>query len=141
MSEWPKPEFEVPLQEEAKQTQAILENLRKVKPEFNSPEFEGIKNEAGLNRFALSVKQWVEKTRSKGIIAKPGRYGGTYAHRALFENGRKESRRGAKIAKMDENGIGKEIVNKDSFAILAAWREKENSNTRMLRTTDTAAEP
>ena len=29
---------------------------------FNSPEFEGIKNEAGLNRFILSVKQWIEKT-------------------------------------------------------------------------------
>ncbi len=27
-------------------------------PNFNSPEFEGIKNQAGLNRFALSVKQW-----------------------------------------------------------------------------------
>lgn len=39
-------------------------------PDFNSPEFEGIKNEAGLNRFILSVKQWVEKTNSKGIIAK-----------------------------------------------------------------------
>ncbi len=26
-------------------------------PNFNSPEFEGIKNEAGLNRFILSVKQ------------------------------------------------------------------------------------
>jgi len=25
-------------------------------PDFNSPEFEGIKNEAGLNRFVLSVK-------------------------------------------------------------------------------------
>ena len=49
-------------------------------PDFNSPEFEGIKNEAGLNRFILSVKQWVEKTNSKGIIAKAGRYGGTYAH-------------------------------------------------------------
>ena len=24
---------------------------------FNSPEFEGIKNQAGLNRFSLSVKQ------------------------------------------------------------------------------------
>ena len=32
-------------------------------PNFNSPEFEGIKNAAGLNRFILSVKQWVEKTR------------------------------------------------------------------------------
>jgi len=39
---------------------------------FNSPEFEGIKNEAGLNRFALSVKQWVEKTGSIGIVAKAG---------------------------------------------------------------------
>ena len=31
-----------------------------------------------MNRFILSVKQWVEKTNSKGIIAKAGRYGGTY---------------------------------------------------------------
>ena len=30
-------------------------------PNFNSPEFEGIKNAAGLNRFILSVKQWIEK--------------------------------------------------------------------------------
>lgn len=44
-------------------------------PIFNSPEFEGIKNAAGLNRFILSVKQWVEKTNSIGIIAKAGRYG------------------------------------------------------------------
>ncbi len=52
-------------------------------PEFNSPEFEGIKNQAGLNRFVLSVKQWVEKTNSIGIIAKAGRYGGTYAHKDI----------------------------------------------------------
>lgn len=42
-------------------------------PDFNSPEFEGIKNQAGLNRFVLSVKQWVGKTNSKGILAKAGR--------------------------------------------------------------------
>ncbi len=52
-------------------------------PYFNSPEFEGIKNAAGLNRFILSVKQWVEKTNSRGIIAKAGRYGGTYAHKDI----------------------------------------------------------
>ena len=52
-------------------------------PDFNSPEFEGIKNQAGLNRFVLSVKQWVEKTNSTGIIAKAGRYGGTYAHKDI----------------------------------------------------------
>lgn len=49
-------------------------------PDFNSPEFEGIKNEAGLNRFVLSVKQWVEKTNSRGSIQrrtgfKKGAYG------------------------------------------------------------------
>ena len=49
----------------------------------NSPEFEGIKNQAGLNRFVLSVKQWVAKTNSKGIIANAGRYGGTYAHKDI----------------------------------------------------------
>lgn len=52
-------------------------------PVFNSPEFEGIKNQAGLNRFILSVKQWVEKTNSKGILAKAGRYGGTFAHKDI----------------------------------------------------------
>lgn len=51
--------------------------------DFNSPEFEGIRNAAGLNRFILSVKQWCEKTGSKGIMAKAGRYGGTYAHKDI----------------------------------------------------------
>ena len=50
---------------------------------FNSTEFEGIKNEAGFNRFILSVKQWVNKTNSIGIVAKAGRYGGTYAHKDI----------------------------------------------------------
>ncbi len=52
-------------------------------PNFNSPEFEGIKSEAGLNRFILSAKQWIERTNAIGIIAKAGRYGGTYAHKDL----------------------------------------------------------
>jgi hypothetical protein len=52
-------------------------------PDFNSPEFEGIKNQAGLNRFILSVKQWADKTNSRGIIAKAGRYGGTFAHKDI----------------------------------------------------------
>jgi hypothetical protein len=50
---------------------------------FNYPEFEGIKNEAGTNRFLMSVKQWIEKTKSIGIIASAGRYGGTYAHKDI----------------------------------------------------------
>ena len=50
---------------------------------FNSLEFEGIKSEAGFNRFAISVKQWIAKTNAIGLIAKAGRYGGTIAHRDI----------------------------------------------------------
>ncbi len=45
-------------------------------PGFNSLEFEEIKKEAGLNRFTMSVKQWIGKTQATGILAKTGRYGG-----------------------------------------------------------------
>ena len=55
-------------------------------PDFNSPEFEGIKNEAGTNRFYLSVKRWIESTKAIGIKSKAGRYGGTYAHRDIAFN-------------------------------------------------------
>ena len=49
-------------------------------PDFNSLEFEGIRNEAGRNSFFLSAKAWIDRTRAKGLIASAGRYGGTYAH-------------------------------------------------------------
>ena len=52
-------------------------------PDFNSPEFGGIMAEAGTNRFLLSVKQWIERTNARGIVAKVGRYGGTYAQKDL----------------------------------------------------------
>ncbi|MGB4762518.1 MAG: KilA-N domain-containing protein [Candidatus Saccharimonas sp.] len=56
--------------------------------DFNSLEFEGIKNTAGLNRFTISVKEWADRTNAKGIVAKTGRYGGTYAHKDIaFEFG------------------------------------------------------
>jgi len=57
-------------------------------PSFNSPEFEGIKNQAGLNRFTLSVKKWINATNAIGLTAKTGRYGGTFAHSDIaFEFG------------------------------------------------------
>lgn len=57
-------------------------------PEFNSLEFEGIRNEAGRNSFFLSGKRWIQSTRAIGIEARTGRYGGTYAHRDIaFEFG------------------------------------------------------
>lgn len=56
---------------------------------FNTPEFEGIMREAGLNRFTLSVKKWIRKTGAVGLVARAGRYGsGTFAHKDIaFEFG------------------------------------------------------
>jgi len=52
-------------------------------PNFNTVEFDGFRKEAGLNSFALTPKQWIEKTNAIGIISKAGRYGGTYAHKDI----------------------------------------------------------
>lgn len=52
-------------------------------PDFNSLEFEEIKNRAGSNRFVLSAKKWIEQTGAVGIQARAGRYGGTYARRDI----------------------------------------------------------
>ena len=52
-------------------------------PNFNYGEFATIKNQAGLNRFKISVKEYAERTGAIGLIAKAGRYGGTYAHKDI----------------------------------------------------------
>ncbi|MBT6046627.1 MAG: KilA-N domain-containing protein [Candidatus Scalindua sp.] len=52
-------------------------------PDFKPIEFDGFKNQAGLNSFVLTPKQWIEKTNAIGIISKAGRYGGTYAHKDI----------------------------------------------------------
>jgi hypothetical protein len=49
-------------------------------PNFNYGEFAIIRNQAGLNSYKISVKEWVEKTNAIGIKATAGRYGGTFAH-------------------------------------------------------------
>ena len=57
-------------------------------PDFNYGEFAIIKSQAGLNSYKISVKEWVAKTNAIGLMAKAGRYGGTYAHKDLaFEFG------------------------------------------------------
>lgn len=57
-------------------------------PDFNYGEFATIRSQAGLNSYKISVKEWVSKTNAIGLVAKTGRYGGTYAHRDLaFEFG------------------------------------------------------
>ena len=50
---------------------------------FKPTEFEGFRRQSGLNAFTLSPKKWTEATNAIGIIAKPGRYGGTYAHKDI----------------------------------------------------------
>jgi hypothetical protein len=57
-------------------------------PLFNSVEFDRIRMEAGSNRFRISSKQWVQQTGGIGLVAKAGRYGGTFAHKDIaFEFG------------------------------------------------------
>ena len=57
-------------------------------PDFNYGEFALIKGQSGLNSFKISVKEFVEKTGAVSILAKAGRYGGTYAHKDIaFEFG------------------------------------------------------
>ena len=52
-------------------------------PDFNSIEFDGIKNSSGSNSFSLTPKKWIESTNAVGIVSKTGRYGGTFAHKDI----------------------------------------------------------
>ena len=52
-------------------------------PNFNYGEFAIIRNQAGLNRFKISVKDFVQRTNAISLQSKAGRYGGTYAHRDI----------------------------------------------------------
>ncbi|PIR61374.1 MAG: hypothetical protein COU66_04175 [Candidatus Pacebacteria bacterium CG10_big_fil_rev_8_21_14_0_10_44_11] len=38
-------------------------------PNFNSIEFDGIKNESGINSFVLTPKNWITKTKAIGIVS------------------------------------------------------------------------
>lgn len=52
-------------------------------PNFNPVGFDRIKMSLTSNTFRLSAKKWTEETNAIGIVAKAGRYGGTYAHRDI----------------------------------------------------------
>lgn len=49
-------------------------------PSFNPLEFEEFKYSSGENSFTLSPRKQIDSTNAIGLISKPGRYGGTYAH-------------------------------------------------------------
>ena len=59
----------------------IWEKIKNLK--FNYPEFGVIEKESGVNRFIMSVGQWVERTNASGLVVKAGRYGGTFAHKDI----------------------------------------------------------
>jgi len=65
---------------------AVWEQLNN--PAFNLVGFHQIRNEAASQRFVMSVKKWNDLTSGTGIIARAGRYGGTFAHKDIaFEFG------------------------------------------------------
>ena len=50
---------------------------------FNYGEFATIRNQAGLNSFKISVKEYLARTGAISLQSKAGRYGGTYAHKDI----------------------------------------------------------
>lgn len=52
-------------------------------PNFKLVEFDQFKNAAGANSFVLSPTKWIQSTNAIGITTKPGRYGGTLAHKDI----------------------------------------------------------
>lgn len=59
----------------------IWEQLNNVS--FNPIEFDGIRNQAGLNSFILTARRWIASTGAIGLRSSAGRYGGTYAHKDI----------------------------------------------------------
>ena len=47
---------------------------------FKLLEFEEFMKQAGYNAFAISPKQWIDRTCSIGMVSRSGRSGGTFAH-------------------------------------------------------------
>lgn len=52
-------------------------------PDFNRVEFDTVKNQSGSNAFVMTPSKWTDLTGAIGIVARAGRYGGTYAHKDI----------------------------------------------------------
>lgn len=52
-------------------------------PHFKVIEFDYFKEQAGLNRFAISSSLWIKNTNAIGLMTKAGRGGGTFAHKDI----------------------------------------------------------
>jgi len=49
-------------------------------PGFNNVGYDTFTKDLGLNTFSPSVGEWIKGTNAVGMVSKPGRYGGTFAH-------------------------------------------------------------
>lgn len=52
-------------------------------PDFNPHQMTGFKQKYMSNRSSITPKRWIEELNAIGIVSKPGRYGGTYAHKDI----------------------------------------------------------
>ncbi len=52
-------------------------------PDFKLVEFDQFWQNAGANTFVLSPHKWIDSTNAIGIISKPGKNGGTFAHKDI----------------------------------------------------------
>jgi len=52
-------------------------------PDFNSVEYERVKEEAPENGFVMTPKRWVDTTNAIGIIPSMGKYADIYAHKDI----------------------------------------------------------
>lgn len=49
-------------------------------PEFDGEAFDNFRRQAGLNRFTLSARRWIDATNAVGLVSRGGRNSGLYAH-------------------------------------------------------------
>jgi hypothetical protein len=52
-------------------------------PNFNSIEFDRIKNESGKNTFFMNPRKWILSVNAIGVVSKGGRYNNTMAHKFI----------------------------------------------------------
>ncbi|MDD4151314.1 MAG: KilA-N domain-containing protein [Candidatus Gracilibacteria bacterium] len=52
-------------------------------PNFKLVDFDQFRENAGSNSFVMTPTKWIENTKAIGIISKPGKTGGTFAHKDI----------------------------------------------------------
>ncbi|MCR9290526.1 MAG: KilA-N domain-containing protein [Bacteroidetes bacterium] len=52
-------------------------------PDFKVEQMVHFRNEVSANDFTPTIMEWIKQTNAIGIQSKPGRYGGTFAHKDI----------------------------------------------------------